>query len=164
MNSNFSFINHQRVTLGKSINISESASQSVTLLLFPHHLVGTWRGLEIFCLFLCLVASIGNHRIIIIFLFIIITRYILKTLILVIHQAQPGPRSLCLLPNVEVGETAPGSLGTWCWIPVLLQRYVCPQMDAKSLSLSSRVYERVRDALSGHLAVTPWKENNFIVK
>ena len=43
-----------------------------------------------------------------------------------LQSPQLEPKSVCLLPNAQVSETTPGSLGTWCWIPQLPQRHFCP--------------------------------------
>lgn len=34
---------------------------------------------------------------------------------------QPLPRSVCILPNAQVGKTGPGFLRVWCWNPQLSQ-------------------------------------------
>lgn len=44
---------------------------------------------------------------------------------------QLGLRGVCLLPEAWVGESSPGSLGVWCWIPSLPQTHFCPWMGAK---------------------------------
>ena len=60
---------------------------------------------------------------------------------------QLGPRSAYLLPNTWVGETSPGFLGVWCWIPQLPQRHFCPWMDTKLLLLGRGGWTGTRDVL-----------------
>lgn len=60
---------------------------------------------------------------------------------------QPGPQSVCLLPDAQLCETSPESLSIWCWIPQLPQRHFYPWMCAKFL-LSGRT--KTRDILYSH--------------
>lgn len=55
----------------------------------------------------------------------------------VLQAPLPVLRSVCLLPDVQRGPIALGSLGVWCWIPQLPQRHFCSWMDAEFLLLRS---------------------------
>ena len=43
--------------------------------------------------------------------------------------AQPIMRSVCLLPDVQVSKTFPGSVDTWYWIPQFPQKHFCLYVD-----------------------------------
>lgn len=52
-----------------------------------------------------------------------------------VHGPSQGPRpgltSACLFPNTKGEASQPP--GTWCWIPQLPQRHICPATDIKLL-------------------------------
>ena len=52
-----------------------------------------------------------------------------------LQDLQSGSRSVYLLPDAQLGEMSPGSLGVWCWIQQLAPRHLYSWMTAELLLL-----------------------------